>query len=347
MKRIFLLTAVFILMLSGKAFSAGGHYVDIENDVFLSSLALGELNEDRDYTMGVRLALTGDWADESLFTPLDALDLAIDENLNGGEYTKEIFSRQFILGSENYTPDDLREYAPIYDDRPYASILYLSTVKFKVNEAKNKMLITDLRVGALGLGLAENTQTWLHEMMNDNDTKAPHTPRGWPNQISEGGELTGLYSVTYLRKRKKLDGQLVDLEIVTGHNVRAGYNVGYNYIVNIKLGKFDKDNFIHNIDSVRALWNEAPSDSEHFAYVTLRPHFVFYNALLNGQLRDSAYTLSSDEIRHFVFEGEVGCRSLFEGGLGFNIFAANITSEISVGKKRTHYWAGMSFDYTM
>ena len=103
--------------------------------------------------------------------------------------------RSFLLGAVTYTPDDIGNPEPIFDDRPYASLLYLANKQVVADD--KRALGVEIMVGALGLNVANEVQTSLHQWYRDvSGESEPVDPEGWRYQISDGGEPTLRLRVT-------------------------------------------------------------------------------------------------------------------------------------------------------
>ena len=163
----------------------------VEQDVFL------EKAEDKDYTMGVAFDYANSGLGGGILDVFDQFFLlhGVHERHDEGGTPY----RAFLWGHTAFAPlkgengATLARTDPIYDDRPYASMLFASMRRSSVRGAN--ALTTEVTLGVLGLPIGEWTQTWIHENVS-NDV----TPGGWQWQISDGGEPTAAYRATYLRR---------------------------------------------------------------------------------------------------------------------------------------------------
>ena len=101
------------------------------------------------------------------------------------------------FGISAFTPDDIRSAEPQYDDRPYASILYLTSRKQTVSSDARSAMTSELALGVLGLSIADAVQTSIHEQLQDYPGDTPYSPNGWHLQVSDGGEPTFRYSLAW------------------------------------------------------------------------------------------------------------------------------------------------------
>jgi hypothetical protein len=81
-------------------------------------------------------------------------------------------------------------------DRPFASLIYLGAgyARFSrpAKNAESTLFESELRVGLLGTHLGRWTQTEIHHFCCEDKP-----PRGWDNQIGDGGALTFRYSARW------------------------------------------------------------------------------------------------------------------------------------------------------
>ena len=120
--------------------------VHVDNDLF----ALAD--RDRDYTAGVAFALGGDRARRRapfLFRALTWFDHALA--LGPFAPSGSLEGRALELGLLLFTPQDLAERAPLFDDRPYASLLYASSTTLWHDDSRGVAYQTSLTLGMLGL----------------------------------------------------------------------------------------------------------------------------------------------------------------------------------------------------
>jgi hypothetical protein len=199
---------------------------------------------------------------------------------------------------------------PVYDDRPYASLLYFS---YRRETARAKWAFrSDLTLGVLGLPIADVVQSGIHSR-SDRLT----IPGGWHLQISDGGEPTGKYTFgfkylalpVYLRasdggrnhagggtgvptERRILDATL-DGEGNLGYytNAAAGARLRVGYIDSPFWGADRQP--ISSVKRAGALVEarRRPKFTEAYLFASGGWSVWAYNALLQGQFRDSPVTL--------------------------------------------------------
>ena len=89
----------------------------------------------------------------------------------------------------------------------------------------------------------------------------------------------------------------------------------------------------------------ALTGNEWYGWAAYRLRLVAYDALLQGQFRDSDVTFSWDEIRHVIHEGGIGMTFTFQP-MQFTLAVNGKTPELKSGSSdRNHYWGGLYFVY--
>jgi len=313
-----------------------GFSLYVDQDFFIPAR-----NEDRDYTMGFALELF--W--EKIPEEIDYLDKAItwlDKNVTGDLLAKSISPtmRSIVLGSVNFTPDDLASSAPLADDRPYASLLFVSGKQ--VFESSDKKWVTgsELQVGLLGLGIARSIQTKMHgytRSLTGEDT--PVDPKGWSHQISDGGELTFKYRQSFGQEWVNEDAY----DVVWMTDASVGYQTNASLGLQLRVGRRDSKFWTLPYDPVNR-GNFVPSavGDELYFWAVFRGRGVAYDALLQGQFRDSDLTFSSGEIKRFVQEGGLGLTAAWRP-IQITLALNYKSAELEGAAARSHYWGGTYF----
>lgn len=265
---------------------------------FDQDLLVPGTNDDRDYTMGIAvevfqqrgpLYLLGNLID--WFDPVFSFDRKC-----GRLY------QSYLVGAVAYTPDDLANPAPIRDDRPYASLLYLANKK--VIADADQALGIELMVGAIGLDLANGVQTTLHGWTRDLSGDAePRDPLGWQHQISDGGEPTVRLRVADSRLWASGD----DWDLAYGRELNLGFQTNASIGVSGRYGQRRSAFWSIPYDPVnRGAFVPSLAGDELYLWSAARLRAVAYDALLQGQFRDSAVTVAADDMRRLVWEAGVG-----------------------------------------
>lgn len=271
----------------------GGWTLELAND------GLGFVSGDQNFSAGLAVTLHGTRARDTWIS----LDPVLGW-INAGLPLPRSGLRRHALefGLAMFTPGALGESEPIRDDHPYACLPFLANTRRDVEAGAALAYQSTLLLGVLGTDLCEHLQREAHELINDT------LPRGWDNQISEGGEPTARYSLArrsllYLGTADAGRGELVwNLEGAAGFTTHLGLGLDWRW------GQF-----------ASAWWSRAPSQNEYLGLgagvVTGRERYLFggfslraraYNALLQGQFRDSRVTFDRDQLRVVVAEGWLG-----------------------------------------
>ena len=322
-----------------------GFYLYSDQDRFFD-----KYNEDRNYTMGANIGIFGPVADKNyllfpwLRKKVDVL-FGVDQlHCRNNQLNFPGFSL-FISG---FTPLNLDTINPIIGDRPYASLLAFSSSYLSADDLSGTAILSELNVGLLGLGIAPNVQTYIHENHWLGSTR--DVPRGWHNQISDGGEPTLMYRIGF---RKRLIEQRWDPEkwsnvkrfqVVGTAEGMLGYYTNAAIGVEAKLGFFS-NNFWDMASGTSLGGNQAGKGAkiktpciEGYLFAALRQRVVGYNALLQGQFRKTAYRMGAPDIERLIGE--------YDFGIGIKVWKINLQWGVISGRSpeyrgeeaRPHIW---------
>lgn len=307
-----------------------------DNDLFAST------GRDRDYTGGISLTLSGTQA-AAYPLSVDPLLSMVNDWLAAGSMSDSTL-HSFEFGLTAFTPDNIEVITPVFDDRPYAGLIYVSNTRQNVNYRNRTSVISSLTIGAFGLNLAGEFQNAIHKIIDSNQAQ------GWDNQISDGGELTLRYSLSkqYVRWADYSTPGF-NYEIKTARKVNVGYLTDLTWSVSGRFGKirtpwssFNPQNAAYAEKGLPlAKLNNNPKNELYF-WTGLSVQLRAYNALLQGQFRDSVVTYDSDELNHVVGEVWMGVTSELDSGLRLSYFLRGQTSEIKTGPgSRNPVWGGI------
>ncbi len=271
-----------------------GVRVQIDNDLF----AGGE--RDRDYTGGMAISVSGSAARDSWLS-LDPLLRRIDDAVSDREYTQVHHARQ--IGLIAFTPKDIVSSQALPEDRPYANLLFVSNGRVRVEPDNRSAWSSSLTIGVLGLSLSERLQSAIHDVVGS------EKPRGYEHQISAGGEPTARYSLAHHSLWIANPNGTIDVKTTIRGSV--GYLTEASAAVSMRIGRFDSP-----------WWSFAPELTDYIGAPTPavanrgRPEMYFfvgagvkaraYNALLQGQFRDSEVRYSASELEPLLVEAWVG-----------------------------------------
>ncbi len=292
---------------------------------------------DQDYTYGLNLRLMGKKTEShwsSVHTPLNALDSLF--NLNSPKYQHTLSSIEF--GLFGFTPETLSDAEVIDGDRPYASLLYATSNKERLNITTGRVINSSLTVGVIGAGLVEQLQKKLHNIIDSEE------PLGWGNQISDGGEITAKYS---LSQQQLLSNPLSNIEIKQTTQGTIGYITELNYSVSLRAGQLASPWQSFNPELTSYGEGASPSKNiryvaEHYFWAGLSIKARAYNAFLQGQFRRSALTYDRNELNTGILEGWIGYTVALKNGFSFNYSLRGHTSELKNGVgNRSVIWGGL------
>jgi hypothetical protein len=338
---------------------------------------------DQNYTMGVGLQISGQlarfasWPTEKIdwLFGLSRLHSHLRETgailVDGTPRSPE--SHTLLLENGAFTPKHIEAAEPIFDDRPYASILALTAGHSTIDFYRRRVLRTDLTLGMLGLRLSESIQTSIHRCRRkknqDKDPAAvtPYDPMGWPNQISDGGELTAKYTVTWLQALSESPPHdlTLHLEGSLGYytNAAVGFAARLGWLrSDFWATRYNPLSYVNQavpqavVESAQPTAAQAAaarrvprrergrSRVEAYLFAAARARLVIYNELLQGGFLDSTVTIAGSDVERVVPEFDVGA-SLAKSGWTLTIAATRRSPEMGVGVPRTHTWGGIYVSY--
>lgn len=322
-----------LLHLNGKKSQFNNSWaLAFDNDVLVPG------GRDQDYTYGINFTQTGEAARSailSLNSPLTALDHWLG-NEHASIATTETFSRE--IGVFGFTPEDIKVVEANPDDRPYASLVYLSSSREQIDLVNNLAWKSTLTIGALGLGLVGELQEIVHEA-----TKSDH-PKGWDNQISDGGELTGRYQIA---RQRYLESASDNLEVKSTIQLSLGYLTEASWGLSFRSGSIHSPWSSFNPEL--ASYGEKSSYSsaakpvnEHYFWAGFAIKARAYNAFLQGQFRDSKVQYERRQLNQFLVEGWLGYTFAFRQGYRVSYVLRGHSSEIKEGAAdRELLWGGI------
>ncbi|NBA87704.1 DUF2219 family protein [Emticicia sp. CRIBPO] len=155
-----------------------------DND-FLFIKPLSVLNNDRDYTGGIRIEVTTDQLKMRFLSEIFE-DSKFFNNSNVLTY------QSLFFGVEAYTPyirfgqeeATLRD-SVYYVDRPFASFQYFGRTRYRLHYTGKWRLRNEMKIGWIGKDLGKKGQDVLHR---DITIASTHVEK-WDNQIGDGGRL--------------------------------------------------------------------------------------------------------------------------------------------------------------
>lgn len=304
----------------------------MDNDIFAAT------KRDQDYTYGLNFTYTGSAAKESwtsLDLPLGAIDQwwGLDHLAQGGPNSHSI-----EIGMFGFTPEDIKIAEANLQDRPYASLIYLSSSREQLNLSEQVSWKTTLTLGVLGLDWAGDFQNEIHDILGSKEA------RGWDNQISAGGEFTARYSVA---RQQHLGTLFENTEIKSTLQASVGYLTEASWSLSLRGGNYHTAWSSFNPDLAsygeKSTYNSSASamrENYFWGGVTIKVRA--YNAFLQGQFRNSEVTYDAADLNPVVVEAWVGYTLAFTEGFRISYVLRGHTSEIQTGAgNRNLVWGGI------
>jgi hypothetical protein len=313
-----------------------GWRLNIDNDLWTGQ------STDRDYTGGLGFTLSGQRVQQypvsidSWRSGLDQL-LGISQLFHDSDVVT-FHSQQY--GMMLFTPDDIENDKPVYDDRPYASLFFLSNSEFIVSTDSDTAFVSRLTVGFLGLGAAESIQKGLHSPIGST------VPNGWQYQVSDGGEPTAMLSYA---GQKNLSADISN-QFKLEYEANAGFITDMNAGFSWRWGRISspwwtfnpyQTKYLQQSMPVFANNNSAGSNNEFFVYAGTRINLRLYNAFLQGQFRDSEVTIASDQMQRLVAEAWLGISYRFNNNYILSAFVRGHSEEFKGKNSRGASWGGL------
>lgn len=319
-----------------------GWRLSFDNDAFASG------NDDRDYTGGISVALHGTRARDfpvSVDPALEWLDRKTGFRRFYRSRSAYAQTHAIQFGLLLFTPDDIQTERAIQDDRPYASLVYLSNAQSSLNPERTRLYQSTLTVGLLGTPVGEWIQKGVHNVSNGAE------PMGYDNQISDGGEPTFRYGVA--RHSLLASGSVGrgSYDVKLGIEGAIGYLSEGSVAIGARWGRIrtpwwtstsEYANYAPQASATGLRGFSGEPRGERYLWAGVRLRARAYNALLQGQFRDSAVTFSSSELRPVLMEAWLGVTAQF-GKLRASYALRYQTREIKSGAgARDLMWAGFT-----
>ena len=268
-------------------------------------------------------------------------------------------AHHFEIALTNFTPDELRSETPVLNDRPYASLLSATSTLYSVNQNDESISYgASFTYGLLGLPLGGALQaTWHDVLRNTFDNKEPYDPKGWDNQIGNGGELTA--KIEYSVHKKFGNFGTSNSELVGYSSLNLGYYtmasfgflwnsnqeyINYAYDAFVLANPMGSNNKMMGVQSLKKSFSWADTN----IFFGLQATAVGYNALLQCQGKGvgSQHCLASDDVSPVLGEFTIGALIPFDD---YNIIISwhGRTSEHKMEGpyERTHSWGGITFNW--
>jgi hypothetical protein len=315
--------------------------------IYLDDDLLSGFAEDSDYTGGAALTFAGEIprdvspvGDSAASSPrlrewLSSMDRLLGISSNSYRYEIEI-------GGAAFTPADIITAEPVTNDRPYAGLVYVAGTLIQDEDAY-RSAVTSLAVGVLGSELVPHAQHTVHRWMGSDQ------PNGWRHQISDGGEATLrlMHERRWASDVRSFAGERVQWVYLAGAGV--GFLTDINAGVAVRIGDFSTARWdIHASPtglSSRAVSGVA-DPGDRFFYGALSARVPLYNALLQGQFRDSDVTVPSADRRRFVPDATLGYVMGLPKGRNLHYFIRAQLSDVRLAERSdTLVYGGVSLSW--
>jgi hypothetical protein len=325
--------------------SQGGYAISIDNDLFSGA------HRDEDYSWGGAVTYASPRPGPVLAPLHDArrfLDrwLAPDESTRRGWEPAQQATQMGILAM---TPETLRSAEPLYTDRPFASLMFVTSSEVRVLGDGDRARFSSFTFGMLGLHAAELIQRGIHIVVDD------ERPLGWEHQISAGGEPTFRYveAQQWLLNDQAARNGLPELKLTMAGS--AGFLTEGSVALSARWGRIQSpwwsfgpelgDYTSAPVAPVTSFSSHNPA--EVFAFAGFRLKARAYNALLQGQFRHSDVRVGGDELAHAQAEAWLGIASTWSDvRITYALHYASAEMRTEPGR-RGLIWAGINFEKSL
>jgi hypothetical protein len=312
-----------------------GVRIHIDNDLFAGR------NTDRDYTGGTALTLSGTAARDG-FLSLDPILTRIDDLFERSQPATVRHARQ--IGLIVFTPSDIITDEAQQADRPYASLLFASNGRTRVDADDRGAWSSSLTVGVLGLQVSESLHDAVHRVVGS------EAPQGYDHQISDGGEPTARYTIA--RHNLWYADPAGHVDVKTTVQGSVGFLTETSAAVSVRVGRFDTPWWTFAPELADYIAAPTPVESlgaqrEAYFFAGARVKARAYNALLQGQFRHSDVRYSYDEIEPIVAEAWIGVMTQLFSNTEVSYALHYQTAELRDGKAaRDAFWGGVQLAHS-
>ena len=177
---------------------------------------------------------------------------------------------------------------------------------------------------------------------------------GWDNQISDGGELTGKYTLIAVKNLLKRYGRF-SYEVSSSFEGNVGLNTDASISLSTRFGQLrspwwsfvpHQSDYIYLGQTITSRIDDRIMPAELFGWAGVKGKAIAYTGFLQGQFRSSAVKYDHDELEHGVLEGWVGVTKTWSSGFGLSFFARKRTGEIKGPSGRDPFWSGFIVSFT-
>lgn len=312
----------------------------IDNDLFIPGTS-----EDVDFTGGLAFTYTGKRG-EKYWNILDNTLASVDQLSRIGDENSSI-TPSIEFGVYGFTPEVTGDPELVENDRPYASMVYLSASRIYQEQPGGDAWFSSLTIGALGLDWFGDIQNNLHKVINNDQAQ------GWNNQISDGGEATFRYQLAYQDYWER-DAQNASQQFKTTYFASVGYLTELGVAISSRHGLISSPSsrFNPELISYGERVNEVVATpaggKENYLWGGIAIKARLYNAFLQGQFKHSEHVLARDELRPLLVEAWAGYTLTIGREFKFSYVIRGQSSEIRSGDGNRHLlWGGLMLSQTI
>lgn len=307
--------------------------VSLDNDLFTPFAT-----SDRDFTGGMALTYA-DTQGADNWRYLDSLLGGIDDTFKFQSADRSTAIPSVELGYYGFTPRATNTPEVVPNDRPYASLVYLSLSRQYPIKTNRRSISTSLTIGVLGLNIMESAQRAVHRVTDSDDVQ------GWHNQVSDGGELTARYQIAL---HEEWNGNTPFSRFKTTWFASLGYltEAGVAFSTRQGLISSPDNRFNPELIAYGERVNETATTPNHgeerYFWGGIGLKARAYNAFLQGQFRDSVHMLDADALQPLIVEGWLGYTFTIGNAYKASYVLRAQSSEIQGGEgDRSHVWGGI------
>jgi hypothetical protein len=309
-----------------------GFALRLDNDLFAGS------PHDSDYTGGFAL----DWtpSDQSPHSAPHHLHFGIDRLL--GMEADHCRRHAWQFGTFALTPGTLRSPVPVLDDRPFATATLFSTTATWNGASENVAMQSTLQIGMLGLDVFKALHSGVHDIVGD------ERPLGYEFQISEGGEPTLRYALARHQLLRDGFARGETLQIKSTTSASVGFLTEATAGVSARWGRIDSPWQSFTPETAGYLPAPMPlvqqfGGRELFVFAGAQVRLRAYNALSQGQFRDSVHVLHASDLERWLGEAWLGVQWQPSQNWELTYTLRAQTPELRDNPaRRSMIWAGLS-----